>query len=87
MYIAPITNFNNNLNMITKIFSLYWLKRISNHIRKKGFLSFFKNSFSFINRCFNPRILGEMPFAFFFDIKRRKIKNFCNNKLENFDKH
>jgi FkbM family methyltransferase len=73
--------------MLRKIFSFYWLQRIGGHIKKNGFLSFFKNSFSFLNRCFNPKILGEMPFAFLFNSTRRKLKNFCDNKLENFDKN
>lgn len=72
--------------MITKIFSYYWLQRIVNHIRKKGFLVFFKNSFVFLNRCFNPKILGELPFAYLFNSTRRKLKNFCDIYLENFDK-
>ena len=64
--------------MITKIFSYYWLQRIVNHIKKKGFLIFFKNSFAFLNRCFNPKILGELPFAYLFNNTRRKLKNFCD---------
>ena len=73
--------------MFKKLFSYYWLQRIRDHIKKNGFIGFLRNSFTFLNRSFNPKVLGEMPFAFYFNSTRRNLKNFCDNKLEDFDKN
>lgn len=71
--------------MITKIFTPYWIKRIYNNLKKNGLKVFIKNIFFFLNRVFNPRILGELPFAAHFDKRRRQIMKFCKNELKNFD--
>ena len=71
--------------MITKIFSAYWINRIYNNLKRNGLKVFIKNTFFFLNRAFNPRILGELPFAAYFDKRRRQIIKFCKKELKNFD--
>jgi len=71
--------------MIQIVFSKYWIRRIIYHIKKKGFLSFFKNLFFFLNRYFNPRYSGITSFGILFSNKRKIIKKFCKKNLVNFD--
>ena len=71
--------------MLSKIFSSYWLIRIYDNLKRNGLKGFIKNSFFFLNRVFNPKILGELPFAVYFDKRRRLIRKLCNQELKNFD--
>ncbi len=71
--------------MISKIFSSYWLIRIYNNLKRNGLRVFIRNSLFFLNRVFNPKILGELPFAAYFEKRRRLIIKLCKKELKNFD--
>ena len=67
------------------IFNKYYQKRILAKIKEKNFLGLLISVLNFFNKTLNPKYLGELPFKYFFLKKRKLIKKFTENFLEQLD--
>lgn len=67
------------------ILNFYWIDRLIKTKREKGFKGLFKSIISFIDKILNPKHTGEFPFKHFFIKKRKLIKKFTKENLNQLD--
>ena len=71
--------------MLEKLFTLYWITRIKNNYKRNNLKNFIINIFNFLKRTLVKKMVGELPFKYFFIKKRRLIREFCLKNLTDFD--
>ena len=67
------------------IFNSYWIGRLLKKNREKGILGLLKSLISFIDKVLNPKHTGEFPLKHFFLKKRKLIKKFTKENLDQLD--
>tara|TARA_B100000674_G_C37898186_1_gene942371 strand:+ start:792 stop:1655 length:864 start_codon:yes stop_codon:yes gene_type:complete len=67
------------------ILNSYWIDRLIKKKREKGFKGLFKSIISFLNKTLNPKHTGEFPLKHFFLKKRKLIKKFTKENLNQLD--
>jgi len=63
----------------------FLLNRSISHIKRKGFISYLKNSLNHIINTLNPKKIGEIPFSHFFKKKRNLNRRFIKKNLKEFN--
>mgnify|MGYP003980288443 FL=1 len=67
------------------IFNSYWIGRLLKKNREKGILGLLKSLISFIDKVLNPKHTGEFPLKHFFLKKKKLIKKFTKENLDQLD--
>ncbi len=67
------------------LFNSYWYNRVLKKLKNEGILGVLKSLISFLNKILNVKHTGEFPLKHFFVKKRRLIKKFTKENLDQLD--